>query len=42
MYEGEFKNNKMHGTGQLYYDDGQYFIGQFDKGKKNGQGEEYN
>ena len=33
VYEGEFKNNKMHGKGKYYWNSGDVFEGNFVDGK---------
>jgi hypothetical protein len=37
-YEGQFKHNKMHGTGTLNYANGQKYIGDWIEGKRMGRG----
>jgi hypothetical protein len=37
-YEGEWKNNKRHGKGTLYFKDGDIYVGEYKDGKRNGQG----
>jgi len=37
-YEGEWKNNKRHGQGTLYFNDGDIYVGDFRDNKRNGQG----
>jgi hypothetical protein len=41
VYEGEFKNGKMDGTGTLNYGEGEKYVGAFSKGKENGKGRLY-
>ncbi len=41
VYEGEFKNGKMDGTGTIDYGEGEKYIGEFSKGKENGKGKLY-
>jgi len=38
LYEGEWLNDKPHGTGILYYKNGSFFEGKFEYGKKVGKG----
>ncbi|MDC0542866.1 hypothetical protein OAO24_05345 [Methylophilaceae bacterium] len=37
-YEGEWKNNKMHGQGTYTYADGEKYVGEYKDGQVNGQG----
>lgn len=37
-YEGEFKQNMMHGKGKMQYSDGSYYIGQFVFNSRDGLG----
>ncbi len=38
IYDGEWKSNKINGTGSLIYGNGDKYIGKFVDGKKNGKG----
>jgi len=38
VYEGQFKNDKMHGHGKETFADGKSYEGQFEDGKMHGQG----
>jgi hypothetical protein len=38
VYEGEFKNGKMDGTGTINYGEGEKYVGAFSNGKENGKG----
>ena len=38
IYEGEFINGKYEGIGKYYYDDGNYYIGQWKNSLRNGEG----
>ena len=40
-YDGEFFNDKFDGVGKYYYENDEYYIGQFKNGLKNGKGIEY-
>ena len=40
-YDGEFFNDKFDGIGKYYYENDEYYIGQFKNGLKNGKGIEY-
>jgi len=40
-YEGDFIDNEFEGNGVYYLDNGNYYEGQFKKGKFNGYGKEY-
>ena len=40
-YEGEFSDDEYNGKGKFYYPNGDYYIGQFEKGKKHGFGIDY-
>jgi len=40
-YEGEFKNDKLHGKGILYKADGNRYEGTFENGKQHGNGVYY-
>ena len=40
-YDGEFFNDKFEGNGKYYYENDEYYIGQFKNGLKNGKGVEY-
>ena len=37
-YDGEYVNGKFEGIGKYYYDDGNYYIGQWKNGLGNGEG----
>jgi hypothetical protein len=37
-YEGSFANNQMHGSGTLKYANGNIYVGNFEHGKRTGQG----
>src|SRR5690606_13006668 len=39
IYEGEFKNNLIHGRGIFKWDNGDIYEGDFKRGKKDGKGE---
>ncbi len=41
-YEGEFHNDKHHGQGAYYYEDGTYHKGSFKEGYEHGEGYYYN
>ena len=41
VYNGEYSNSKMHGTGMITYDNGRIFEGDFVLGYAHGQGEEF-
>ena len=42
LYEGEFKEDKLHGKGALYYEDGKlWYEGEFKEDKCHGKGKEY-
>lgn len=41
VYYGEVLNNKMHGVGKLYFNNGNVYVGQFCNGKFHGYGEYY-
>lgn len=42
-YEGEWKDDKMHGFGKLYYENGKIaYEGHWDNDEFNGQGRVYN
>jgi hypothetical protein len=38
IYNGEWKNNQMHGVGYLRGGDGSFFQGDFRENKKHGEG----
>lgn len=38
MYEGEWKNNMMEGSGTYTWDDGKVYKGEFKMGKMHGEG----
>ena len=37
-YDGDFVNDKYEGNGNYYYENGEYYIGQWFNGLKNGKG----
>jgi len=37
-YEGQFKENKIHGKGKVTFFNGDWYEGSFVKGRKTGQG----
>ena len=41
VYEGDFKNGKMDGTGTINYGEGEKYDGEFSNGKENGKGKLY-
>ncbi|GGX39122.1 C13 family peptidase [Saccharospirillum salsuginis] len=40
QYEGEVKNDRMHGEGRIDWPDGTYYVGEFKRGLKHGEGTE--
>ena len=38
IYKGNFKNDKYNGYGEYFYEDGKYYIGEWENGEKNGKG----
>ena len=38
MFEGDYINDKTEGNGKDYYEDGEYYIGQFKNGYSHGKG----
>ena len=40
-YDGEFVNDKYEGNGIYYYENGEYYIGEFKNGLRNCKGKEY-
>ena len=40
-YEGDWINDKKEGNGKYIWEDGNYYIGQFKNGLRNGKGTEY-
>jgi len=41
LYEGDFINGKFEGDGKYFYDNDDYFIGQYKNGLRNGKGKGY-
>ena len=41
LYEGFFKDGKEHGYGRFINKNGTYYIGMFNKGKRDGKAVEY-
>ena len=42
MYEGDFVNDKYEGKGKGIWENGEYYIGQWKNGLRNGKGTLYN
>lgn len=42
IYEGSWANDKFHGNGTLYYEDGSYYIGSWNNDQRHGEGTLYN
>ena len=40
-YEGDWINDEIEGNGKYYWEDGEYYIGQFKNGLRNGKGIKY-
>ena len=41
MYKGDWINDKREGNGKYYWENGEYYIGQFKNGLRHGKGIEY-
>jgi hypothetical protein len=41
LFEGNFINSKFEGKGEFIYDKGDYFIGNYKDGERNGKGTIY-